>query len=440
MKVSVVGLGKLGLCTAACFAARGHEVVGMDSNEHLIAALSARRCPIDEKGLPALLREAWDRLTVTSDILKAVQETDFTAIIVPTPSTEQGDFTNVYVEKAIEAMAPALRHSKGFHVVDVVSTVMPGSSETIFKPLLERMTAKRCGVDFGLVYNPEFIALGSVIHNFLNPDMVLIGASDDRSAEMTLELYHQTCDNLPHFAVMSLINAEITKLSINCFCTTKISFANELAMICERTPGADVDVVTAAIGKDTRIGSKYLSGGLGFGGPCFPRDNRAFQVFAEGAGQSAHLAPQVVAINHQTVEHLAALVSGHIKPGDRVAVLGLSYKPDTHIIEESQSIELAVRLADKRYKVCVYDPKALDSARAALGERVSYAQDAYSAAEGADALVMMTRWPEFEALDWTRMAAAANEGAWLIDSWRIYKTAPPEGFRYHGLGLGKARD
>jgi len=266
--------------------------------------------------------------------------------------------------------------------------------------------------------------------------MVLIGVSDERSAEMARELYTQTCDNDPHLAIMSLVNAEITKLSVNCFCTTKISFANELAMLCERMPGADVDIVTSALGSDTRIGPKYISGGLGFGGPCFPRDNKAFQHFAHGVGQDALLAPQVVAINRQVVAHVTEVVKNKVGASGKVAVLGLSYKPDTHIIEESQSVELALDLKKNDYDVVVFDPKALETAKRELGNRVEYAESIEYALTSADCVVLMTRWPEFETYDWDALAALTNDNACLIDSWRLLKDKQPKGFRYHGIGLG----
>jgi UDPglucose 6-dehydrogenase len=246
MRLSIFGLGKLGLCTAACFAARGHTVMGFDLNPDLMAALQARQNPLRETGLDELLSQAWPHLTVTDDIAALVTGSEVSLIIVPTPSQPDGRFSNRLVEEVLEALGPVLKKKPDFHVVDVVSTVMPGSSEGVFKPLLERLTGKKCGRDFGLVYNPEFIALGSVLHNFLNPDLVLIGASDDRSRDLVRELYLDACDNSPHIAAMSLINAEIAKLSLNAYITLKISFANELAGLCERLPGADVDVITGA--------------------------------------------------------------------------------------------------------------------------------------------------------------------------------------------------
>ena len=437
MNISVVGLGKLGLCTAACFASKRHRVIGVEKNTDFVDKLQSRINPIDETDLGELLENSWDNLSVTADIAEAVKRSDMTLIIVPTPSKSDGRFTNEYVEAVLKSIGPELKDKDTFHVVDVVSTVMPGSYEQQFRPLLEELSGKVCGEDFGLVYNPEFIALGSVVRDFLNPDMVLIGASDERSAAIIKELYASTCDSSPEIVCMSLVNAEITKLSLNCFVTMKISYANELASICERIPGADVDVVTNAIGADSRVGKKYLKGGLGFGGPCFPRDNLAFQGFAEDAGIQAKLSPQVVAVNKAVVDRLVGIIRRKIQQGGRVAVLGLSYKPGTHIIEESQSIILAQKLIESGYTVVVHATKALDSAKEVLGESVGYYEDVYSCVEQADAVVMMTDWPVFRELDWKAIEEKVRNGAVLIDSWRVLKEKQFEKFEYTALGLNR---
>jgi UDPglucose 6-dehydrogenase len=437
VNVSVVGLGKLGLCTAACFASKGHNVTGVEKNTDFVDKLQSRCCPIDETGLDELLESSWDNLTVTMDIEEAVSGSDITLIIVPTPSKAYGRFTNEYVETVLRSIGPEIRTKDNFHVVDVVSTVMPGSCDKIFKPLLEELSDKVCGKDFGLVYNPEFIALGSVVRDFLNPDMVLIGASDEHSSAMVKELYASTCDSSPEIVCMSLVNAEITKLSLNCFVTMKISYANELASICERIPGADVDVVTNAIGADSRVGKKYLKGGLGFGGPCFPRDNLAFQKFAEDAGIQAKLSPQVVAVNNAVVDRMYAIVRERCKIGGKVAVVGLSYKQGTCICEESQAIMLAQKLVDAGYNVRVHDPKALDNAKDVLGESVGYYDDVYECVVQADAVVMMTDLPGFRELDWKAIEEKVRNGAVLIDSWRGLKNKQFSGFDYTGLGLGE---
>ncbi len=436
MNISVIGLGKLGLCMAACFASKGHLVIGVDTNQQVLDQLRLKQCPIDEPGLEELLEEAWGNLTIGDNAKEAVSNSEITLIIVPTPSRPDRKFTNKYVENALEALAPTLKEKDGFQVIDVVSTVMPGSCDSRFRPLIEKITGKVCGSDFGLVYNPEFIALGSVIKDFLNPDMVLIGASDKQSGEMVKELYLATCESNPDIKVMSLINAEITKLSLNCFVTMKISFANELASICEKVPGADIDAITDALGSDTRIGSKYLKGGLGFGGPCFPRDNQAFQAFARESGTEPRLGPQVVAINNSVVDRLSDIISKNTNAGDKVALLGLSYKPGTHIIEESQSVMLARRLVDSGFAVSVHDPKALSAAKGALNDSVSYFDDPYECIKDAAGIILLTNWQVYEALDWKLAGTLVKDRALLLDSWRVLKNMHFDGFRYAGWGVG----
>jgi UDPglucose 6-dehydrogenase len=439
MRISVIGLGKLGLCTAACFASKGTTVIGLDTNRDVLDALGGKRNPIDETGLDDLLRKAWPSFSVTGDMAEAVNGSDATLIIVPTPSGPDGRFVNDYVVAALEAIGRVLRTKDTFHIVDVVSTVMPGSSDTVFKPLLEKASGKACGKDVGLVYNPEFIALGSVIQNFLNPDMVLIGASDSRSGGAIKDLYASMVDSAPRFAVMSLLNAEITKLSLNCYVTMKISFVNELGALCEHIPGATVDDITAALGADSRIGPKYMKSGLGFGGPCFPRDNIAFQACAKEHGYEACLGPQVVNVNGQVVDRLFRMITVAAAPGAKVALLGLSYKPHTHIIEESQSILLARRLQKAGYAVCLHDPKAIQEARATLGGSVEYETDPYRAAAGASVVALMTSWPDYEKLDIKEITGAAAPEALIVDSWRTYIGRREEFPRYTALGVGAQR-
>jgi len=433
--ISVIGLGKLGLCTAACFAASGHSVVGYDQSEHLRLELQMGRCPIDETGLPELLEKAGANLQIAATCSEAVERSDATLIIVPTPSADNGCFTNQYLLRVLTEMAPALKGKPDFHIVNVVSTVMPGSSEQEFIPLLESLTGKRCGIDFGVVYNPEFIALGSVIRDFLNPDMVLIGASDQRSAKNIQELYESTCQSSPSFQVMSLINAEITKISLNCFVTMKISYANALADICERVPGADVDTITQAIGSDSRVGRKYLKGGIGFGGPCFPRDNIAFQAFAEQFGAEALLGKAVVSVNNSIPQRLLGKISTHCTPPAEVVLLGMSYKADTAIVEESQAVMLAHLLVGAGYSVTVHDPRALEAVRQLLGDTVTYCNDPYQAAVGAKAIILLTDWPEYRELDWTRIEAQSSTACLLLDAWRTAPMAAAAGLLYSPVGV-----
>src|SRR5207245_462512 len=228
---------------------------------------------------------------------RAPVEANSTLIVVPTPSTEEGGFSIDYVIEAARSIGRGLKAKDGYHLVVLTSTVLPGSTEYGMIPVLERESGKRCGQDFGVCYSPEFIALGQVIKDFLNPEFLLIGEQDERAGEMLASIYLAVCDNQPKIARMNLVNAELTKISVNAYVTMRISFANMVASLSEQLPGGDVDTVTGALGLDTRIGSRYLKGAVAFGGPCFPRDNQALAYLARQLGQTGALAEAVHAYN-----------------------------------------------------------------------------------------------------------------------------------------------
>ncbi len=418
MNISVIGLGKLGAPLSAVFASKGHTVVGVDINESFVAALNAGRPPVEEPGLTEMIAANRSRLSATMDTRHAVATTDVTFIIVPTPSDPAGGFSVRYVLDAVKEIGRALADKSGFHLVVLTSTVMPGATDAEIVPALEEASGLRCGRDFGLCYNPEFIALGSVISNMLKPDFLLIGESDTRSGDILENIYRSSCNNEPAVARMNFVNAELTKLSVNTFVTTKISYANMLANLCEKLPGADVDVVTAAIGNDSRIGHKYLKGALGYGGPCFPRDNVAFSHLARQVEAPALLAEATDEINRLQAPLLAKTVLSHLPKGGTVGILGLSYKPDTGVIEESQSIALAQALLDQGVPLAVYDPEAMPGARRVLANGPVFAASMKECARRADVLVIATQWEEFKRLSPDDLNNA-NGRPTIVDCWRI---------------------
>src|SRR3954471_4081624 len=344
MKISVIGLGKLGAPLAAVLASKGFPVVGTDLNGAFVDAINAGRAPVDEPRLQELIDDNRERLHATADAAAAVAETDVTFVIVPTPSDEDGRFTNRYIVDAMEAVGAGIRRKSSYHLVVITSTVMPGSTGGEIRAALEAHSGRLVGATLGLCYNPEFIALGSVVRDMLSPDMILIGESDVRAGEILERIYQQSCDNKPVIRRMNFVNAELTKISVNTYVTTKISYANMLADICDRIPSADVDVVTQAVGSDSRIGGKYLRGAIGYGGPCFPRDNVAFAALARSLGAHAELAEATDSINQYQVERVTGAVLSRLPHGGTVGILGLSYKPDTSVVEQSQGVALAARL------------------------------------------------------------------------------------------------
>ena len=366
MRISVVGLGKLGAPLAAVLASKGNEVLGVDVNPDAVRLLNEGRAPVEEPGLQALVSESQERLSATTD-LRAAAGAEVSILLVPTPSDDRGAFSNEHVLAAVEEIGRGLAASEDYHVVVVASTVMPGSCDTEIRPALESASGRRIGESLGLCYSPEFIALGSVIRDMLEPDMVLIGESDARAGDVLERLYGGVCENDPPFRRMSLVNAELTKIAVNTYVTMKISYANALADMCERLPGADVEAVTDALGLDTRIGGKYLRGGLAYGGPCFPRDNKAFGVFARDLGAEPLLAEATDAVNVAQTDRLARVVESRLEAGNAVGILGLAYKPDTGVIEESPGLALARLLGSAGYEVRVYDPVATEAGVRALG-------------------------------------------------------------------------
>jgi len=360
MVLGVIGLGKLGLCTAACFAKAGYRVIGMDIRKDYVEKLQQTYKPLFfEPGLKDLLVKTKDYLSFVHDIKEVALKADVIFIIVPTPSKADGAFSNKYILQVFDSLSEYLKERKDFFIINIVSTVMPTSGDKELIPYLERILDKKQGIDFGYVYNPEFIAIGSVIKNFLNPDIVLIGSNESKSGEIVENIYKNTCENKPFFARTTVLNAEIAKLSINCFCTMKISFANNLREICEKV-GADPYEITHIIGQDSRIGAKFIRPGLGFGGPCFPRDNQAFIKFSKDVREEATLSEATIKVNSRQVDYVIKKIKKQItKIKDPiVSLLGLAYKTDTYLTEESQALEVARRLGDcKEIKeLRVYDP------------------------------------------------------------------------------------
>jgi UDPglucose 6-dehydrogenase len=434
MKISIIGLGKLGSPMAAVMAHKGHTIVGVDVNAEFVRAIQEGRPPVKEPQLAELIAANRERLTATLDYEEAIRATDVTFIIVPTPSEKNGRFSMNYVLQSAEKIGGALRRKDAWHLVVLSSTVMPGSTDAYLLPALEQHSGKKCGPGFGLCYNPEFIALGSVVKDMLNPDMILIGESDARSGAILEELYTGVCESNPRIRRMNYVNAELTKLSVNTFVTTKISYANMLAQVCETLPGADVDVITAAIGCDTRIGTKYLKGALGYGGPCFPRDNIAFSALARDHGVPALLAEATDAMNRRQAPRMAEQILAKLPKGGTAGVMGLSYKPYTEVIEESQGVVIAQQLLAAGVKVVVYDPAAMDNARRVLAGNVTFAASMAECVRASDVLAITTPWPEFARLT---PADMTNGPTAVVDCWRMLSPEACECVaEYFTLGKG----
>jgi UDPglucose 6-dehydrogenase len=416
-KISIFGLGKLGAVIAGCYACRQIDVIGVDVSPAIVQRCHSGVPPVQEPGIDELYLSGREHLTASMDGPSAVLHSSATIITVPTPSEPDGGYSIKYVLEACAVIGEAIRKKDAYHLVVLKSTVLPGACDNDIVPHLEAHSGKRCGEEFGFCYNPEFIALGSVIKNIYNPDLTLIGESDPYAGDLLQGIHEQVVAAKAPIARMNLVNAEIVKLAVNTFVTMKISFANLLAGVCERLPGGDVDTVTDALGRDSRIGPKYIRGGLGFGGPCFPRDNAAMLSLARRLGVSFPLAEATDRANEEIPRRIAGLVTSQAPAGGRVAILGLSYKPDTPVIEESQSILIANLLMDDGLELQAYDPSAMPAAAAALGDRVRLFESAQACIAGADVILIATPWKQFKHLNYN--SAGGSKPATVIDCWGL---------------------
>jgi len=417
MKLSVVGLGKLGSPLAVLLATKGHDVTGIDFNAEIVKNLNNRIAPFHEPRLQDLLNQKSLSFEATTKYEPAVNQSDATFIIVPTPSEESGLFTNRYILQALEKIGEALKKKDGYHLVVITSTVMPGSTNGEIRQTLEQFSGRKVGENLGLCYSPEFIALGSVIKDMLRPDMILIGESDQKAGDMLQSIYESFCENTPPMQRMNCVNAELTKLSLNTYVTTKISYANMLGAVCESLPDSDVDVVTQAIGLDSRIGRKYLKAAVAFGGPCFPRDNVAFRSMAKNLNVSVDLAEATQRVNDFQPSRLESLISRYEK-GNKIGILGLSYKPGTYVIEESPGVKVANRLIKNGYQVTVYDPMALSEAKKVLDQQISIASSIEDCLGCCDTAVIMTNWPEFSVEITPELVKQTETCKLIVDCWR----------------------
>jgi UDPglucose 6-dehydrogenase len=405
---------------AAAFAHRGFEVIGVDVNQRSIEAVNEGRAPVQETNLEEMISANKERIRATASHEDAVINSDISFVIVPTPSDERGAFSLQYAAWAFKEIGKALAKKNGYHNIVLTSTVLPGSTRQALLPILEKESGKKAGRDFGLCYSPEFIALGSIINDFLNPDFTLIGELDEKCGAQLEELYSRVMTNGAASARMSLENAELTKISVNTFVTTKITFANMLAEICEKLPNGDVDVVTNALGLDTRIGRKYLTGALGYGGPCFPRDNVALTFIAKELGVDAKLAETTDMMNRGVAAKVVERLRPLIPENATVAVLGLSYKPFSHVTEESQALYIAQALSKAGLRVVGFDPLAGEMALNELHGQIVVLDSLEDALRQAEAVLIATPDPAFKELNAESFRNGYAE-VLVVDFWRLLK-------------------
>jgi len=424
MKIAQIGLGHIGLSMAACFANAGYKVIGIDKNPQLIKKIQNNES-FNEPGLNELLESCGNNLVVTSDSQK-VRSADVVFLLVPSPSDARGFFRSDMVISAIKDIKASLRSRQC--VVCVVSTLMPGTMDKEIAPLFEKYSGVK------LYYSPVFVALGNVINGFTRPDAIVIGCKD--YPEELIEIFSKVCRKSTEMRFMSYTNAELSKLLLNCFITTKISISNACAQICEKFPGGDVDKVMDFLGLDSRIGIKYTQAGMGYGGTCFPRDSKALIAMSEKLNLDAFVQEGTDKMNDAHLEHIADKILRLLASRNIVSVLGLAYKPDTGIVEDSNSIKLIQILLDNGVAVKTYDPLAIPEAKKVLQhEDLVYCDNLADCIRDTDLCVITVSDKEYHQMP--KEIFKTMRIPRVYDIWRIYdkKMIQSNGIEYHAVGI-----
>jgi len=443
-KISVIGGGHVGLVSAACLANCGCDVVLYERDVEKAELIRTGRPLFFEPGLEELLRKTISagKLQVSQTLEDAPSDSEITFVAVGTPSRSDGSIDLTSIETASADIGEALRGKAGYCLVVIRSTVVPGTTENLVKPIVERHSGKKAGEDFGLVMQPEFLREGSAVEDNMNPDRVIIGEYDRRSGDLLESFYlgfHK--GKAPPVIRMNLASAEMVKYASNAFLATKISFINQIANICEKTIGVDVNSVADAMGLDERIGRKFLNAGAGFGGSCFAKDLRALIMFSEKLGYASNLLKAVLDVNDKQAPHIVELAKRQL--GDlhmkRIAILGLSFKPNTDDVRDAPSVRIIESLLKEGASIVAYDPVAMKNVRGIFGDRIGYASSAKSCLSGADCCIIATEWDEFSRMNPKDFVEKMRQPV-LIDGRRVYDPAEfSESMKYAGVGLGPSK-
>jgi UDPglucose 6-dehydrogenase len=443
--ISVIGIGYVGLCTALAFASKGFKVIASDNDEEKVSKIRQGIAPFFEYGIQGLLENALQKANfkcLSNQTRKVILETDLTFITIGTPSKPNGDNNLQFMKSATRDIGKAISQKDKYHLVIVKSTVLPGTTQKIIKTILEKESTKKCGVDFGLCMNPEFLQQGSALKNILHPDRIIIGTYDEKSGSMLGRVYKAFYGkNLPPIIMTSLPTAELIKYASNSFLATKISFINMIADICEKIPGGDVKTVATAMGLDKRIGQLFLNAGLGYGGSCFPKDLKALITLSKKFGFKPQLLEAVENINNKQSSKAVQFCKEQLGKleGKRISILGLAFKPNTDDMREAQSIPIITQLIQEGARIIVYDPVAIPAAKIIFKNKIEYATSIAECLENAECCILVTEWSEFKKLEPEDFIKKMKHPI-LIDGRRIYN---PELFgqklKFTAIGLGPSK-
>ncbi len=436
IKIAIVGTGYVGLVSGACFAEMGLDITCVDTDQKKIEALLAGKIPIYEPGLDKLVQHNIDagRLHFTTDLTSCLDQVEVVFSAVGTPPDEDGSADLRYV---LEVARTFGRNIKKYTVLVTKSTVPVGTARKVKAAIEEELAKRGVEIPFDVASNPEFLKEGAAIKDFMSPDRVVVGVESERAKALMAKIYRPFMMTNFRVLFMDIPSAEMTKYAANAMLATRISFMNEIANLCDRV-GADVEMVRSGIGSDARIGSKFLYSGCGYGGSCFPKDVKALAHTAREYDYTMQVIEAVDRVNElqkSVVFEKLQQYLGDLR-GKRIAIWGLSFKPETDDMREAPALVIINKLLDAGAEVCAYDPVAIPETQRRLeGRPVHYAKDMCEAVTGADALALITEWKEFRLPDWTRLKSHMR-GNLLVDGRNIFdkEEAIASGFRYVGIG------
>jgi len=437
----LIGGGHVGLVSAVCFADRGYDTILYERDVERAELIQAGRPPFFEPNLEGLLKKTIDggKLQISTNLEEAISDSEIAFVAIGTPSRPNGSINLTSIETSSAELGEALRSKAGYCLIVMRTTVIPGTTENLVKPTLEKHSGKDAGEDFGLAMQPEFLREGSAIEDTLSPDRIVIGEYDKRSGDVLETFYLDFYKGrAPPIIRMNLACAEMVKYASNAFLATKISFINQIANICEKIPGVDVARVADAMGLDKRIGGRFLNAGAGFGGSCLGKDLSALIAFSKQFGCKPNLLEAVLDVNEK--QALNIVESARQQLGDlvkkRIAILGLSFKPNTDDMRDAPSVRIVKRLLDEGASVVVYDPAAMKNASAIFKDQVDYAKSGLECVSNADCAIIVTEWDEFRKFgpdDFKEKMRCAV----LIDGRKIYDPLRfSKELNYVGIGLG----
>jgi len=431
MKIAVVGTGYVGLVTGTCFAETGNHVTCVDINEAKIEQMKSGVIPIYEPGLDDLFQRntAEGRLNFTTSLVDGIAGAKVIFLALPTPPGEDGSADLKYILKVANDLGPLLTE---YTVIIDKSTVPVGTSE-----LVHAAIAKNAKVDFDVVSNPEFLREGVAVEDFMKPDRVVIGTQSDRAKDLMTKLYAPLVRQGNPVIFMDERSAEMTKYAANAFLATKITFMNEIANLCEKV-GANVDDIRRGIGTDSRIGKRFLFAGIGYGGSCFPKDVQALAKTSEDHAYQFHILDSVMRVNELQKTKLMPLIENHFNndlAGKTIGIWGLAFKPYTDDIREAPALYNIEALLALGCKVRVYDPEAMKNVKEVIGDVVEYAKNPYEAIDGADALLIVTEWPQFRTPDFDKMDSLLKNKV-IFDGRNLYELPQMQelGYTYYSVG------